>query len=293
MSEQTPRYYVMQRAGSNSDPYLILVGLGANPEWYRNIGTFRSLSRAMAYAEIENDAPYGPEEERELNEEPPSFPEPESKVTPENFRGPDVEQEIVITEPVIQSVTSYGDDGPQNFPYEGIAEKVVASVMPFVHNEPQSVVMPAETFETVRPLHERLAEWLPEAMNEFPKGPTMRAIAAKFDVDLKYAREAIAHLDKLPEFTTDKRDDTGSVHIRPAESQFIREDLTPLQEELLGAIISSCDSDGVCRKTPTQLGAMIGRPHAQIVQMAAALKKKNYINGNINPADFWLQPNEE
>ena len=139
-------------------------------------------------------------------------------------------------------------------------------------------------------LVEQIMAWLPDAIADDPKGPTVSDASKRFDVGGRIARDAFHTIRREHRGEVDRRCDTGAYHLTPIGYKRPLEDLSPLQEEVLGLVVSSPSGDGVCRLTPFQIAVELGRPQGSIGPALEALRKKGYLEGSADKKNHWHKP---
>ena len=138
----------------------------------------------------------------------------------------------------------------------------------------------------------KILDWLPTAFAEDPKGPTISDCAKRFVVDPNTARDAFRVIARSKLADVERRGDTGAYHVTPKDSPKTLEDLSALQEEVLGAVLSNLSADGLCRLLPPAIAMDVGKPQGSIIIITAleALRKKGYLEGSIDKKNYWHKP---
>ena len=139
-------------------------------------------------------------------------------------------------------------------------------------------------------LAEQIVAWLPDALGADPKGPTIAEAARHFALDQNVMRDAFRVVAKAKLATMERRGDTGAYHLTPNGYVRPREDLSPLQEEVLGLVISGLSHDGLCRLLPPRIAADLSKSQPSVLAALGGLRKKGYLEGSVDKKNFWHKP---
>lgn len=99
---------------------------------------------------------------------------------------------------------------------------------------------------------------LDNLLETYPKGPTVREIAAHMGEDEKFVRKACQTLANQQRATFKTRYDSGSYHLFPMDRPPPAEDLSPRQEKLLAAMQQLADENGVVIRSIKDLSEAAG-----------------------------------
>ncbi len=253
------RYFVVTEAAAR---HHVVVAHEHHPEWLRIVATFPGKDRADSYAEIE---------EMMLDEHhtarpdeiapPPRLHEPSSNIRPAFLLS---KSETVVRE----------------------RETTTRSA---------ALQIPAQPVLTT--LADEIVAVLPGLLDQFPKGPTVKAIAGHLSVEEHHVRQAVRRLDREKRAVFTRRKDSSAHHLLPVGHTPVPEELTATQRDVMRVLVSGAGQDGSIRISRNDLARRANCPIGTLAAVLYALESKGRLEflekgDALSPSTYRVRPVE-
>lgn len=244
------RYIVLSEEAGG--PYWVAIRRSRNPEWLQVVARFSSKHRAETYADLENSWSVDVEPllhgdegvgepslplpaslldslkqtarhdgDQPLDAQPAAEPERQNVAIEERASEPEEPRVLPITELVAEENPSEPADQSGASPREESYPLALAAIPAFAEADsgpsPDALPEPApmQAVTLVQSVAAAIEEALPELLEKFPEGPTVRDIASFLGEPDHRVRLAMNHLKDQSRIALTRRPDSPALHIVP------------------------------------------------------------------------------